>query len=256
MLPESAAELRIMPVCGVPEIRAGDLLGDQLAEAIRANGPALLPGDVLVVTQKVVSKAEGCAVDLESVKVSATTSRWAGRYGHDPRVIQLAIDQSKRIVRKRNGVLITETQHGFVCATSGIDVSNVDGGRTALLLPRDPDASAQNISMFLRQHFAIDVPVIIADTFGRPWREGLTEVAIGVFGMKTIRSYRGKQDPHGYRLQVTLEAVADELASAAGLAGSKLSRTPACVIRGFPYEPSVDARASDLIRPAERDLFR
>jgi coenzyme F420-0:L-glutamate ligase/coenzyme F420-1:gamma-L-glutamate ligase len=152
-------------------------------------------------------------------------------------------------------VLITETRHGFICANSGVDVSNVDGGKHALLLPKDPDRSAVRLHQELKKNARVAVPVIISDSFGRPWREGLTEVAIGVAGLKGLRDYRGRRDPHGYQLRVSLDAVADELASAAGLLSSKLSRTPFVIIRGFRYQPG-RGNARELLRPAQRDLFR
>jgi len=152
-------------------------------------------------------------------------------------------------------VLITETRHGLVCANSGVDLSNVDGGHSAVLLPRDPDRSALDLHRALRMKIGFSIPVIISDSFGRPWREGLCETAIGVAGMKVFRDFRGRRDPYGYRLRATLEAVADELACMAGLACDKLSRTPACIIRGFPYSPG-RGRAKELIRPPARDLFR
>ena len=167
----------------------------------------------------------------------------------------MALAESKRVVRRKRGVLITETRHGLICANSGVDVSNVDGGRHALLLPKDPDRSAAQLHRELKKRLNLSIPVIITDSFGRPWREGLTEVAIGVAGMKALHDYRGDRDPHGYPLRVTIEAVADELACAAGLVCGKLARTPACIIRGFHYRPG-RGRAQDLIRPAATDLFR
>jgi coenzyme F420-0:L-glutamate ligase/coenzyme F420-1:gamma-L-glutamate ligase len=173
----------------------------------------------------------------------------------DARVIEIAISQSKRIVRQTRGVLITETRHGFVCANSGVDVSNVDGGRSALLLPDDPDGSAERIHQDLKRRLGIFIPVIVTDSFGRPWREGLTEAAIGLAGMKPAHDYRKQRDSHEYVLKASVEAVADELACAAGLVCGKLSRTPACIIRGFAYQRG-RGQARDLIRPAANDLFR
>ena len=159
------------------------------------------------------------------------------------------------MVRRKRGVLITETHHGLVCANSGVDVSNVDGGHHALLLPEDPDRSAARLHRDLKKRLKLSIPVIISDSFGRPWREGLTEVAIGVAGIKALQDYRGRRDPHGYALRVSLDAVADQLACAAGLLCGKLARTPACIIRGFRYQPG-QGRARDLIRSAKTDLFR
>ncbi len=209
----------------------------------------------MVVKHKIVSKAEGRIVDLSEMKPSAKTRAWARRYKLDPRVTQLALRESRRIVRQENGVLITETSHGLVCANGGVDVSNVDGGARALLLPEDPDRSAAQIHRELKKRLRLSVPVIISDSFGRAWREGLTEAAIGVAGMEALHDYRGRHDSHGYPLRVTMEAVADELACAAGLVCGKLARTPVCIVRGFEYRAG-HGRARDLIRPAKRDLFR
>ncbi|MGH9513580.1 MAG: coenzyme F420-0:L-glutamate ligase [Terriglobales bacterium] len=250
-----SGEIRIIPIPLDGEIRAGDSVTGKLLQAMKHRKLALKAGDILIVKHKIVSKAEGRTVQLESVKPSRQSRAWSGKYNLDPRVIEVAISQSKRIVRRKRGVLITETQHGLVCANSGVDVSNVDGGRNALLLPRDPDRSAAIIQRELRKSLRTSIPVIITDSFGRPWREGLTEVAIGIAGMKPMRDYRRQRDSHKYVLQASVEAVADELACAAGLACGKLSRTPACIIRGFRYERG-RGRARDLIRPAANDLFR
>jgi len=247
--------LTTIPIPGIGDIKPGDALPDVIVAALRAQRMEFLPGDIVVVTHKVVSKAEGQVVALEGVRPRAEARRWARKYKLDARVVELALAQAVRVVRKRRGVLITETPQGLVCANSGVDASNVDGGRSAVLLPRDPDRSAQRLYRGLRRHAGFPVPVIITDTFGRPWREGLTEVAIGLAGMKAFRDSRRRRDPYGYRLRVTLEAVADELACMAGLACGKLSRLPACIIRGFEYAPG-KGRARELIRPAKRDLFR
>jgi coenzyme F420-0:L-glutamate ligase / coenzyme F420-1:gamma-L-glutamate ligase len=251
-------EVRAIPVLGIGEVAAGDSLADAILTAMRQQRLGLLQGDILVVTHKVVSKSEGRVVALESVKTTPAIKRWARRYRRDPRVLALALAESRRIVRRKNGVLITETRHGsrgFVCAQSGVDVSNVDGGTSAALLPRDPDASAARLHRDIIERTRTYVPVIITDSFGRPWREGLTEVAIGCAGLAVFRDARGQRDPYGYRLQVTREAVADELAAMAGLACGKLSRIPACLIRGFEYRRG-RGRARDLIREPKQDLFR
>jgi coenzyme F420-0:L-glutamate ligase/coenzyme F420-1:gamma-L-glutamate ligase len=239
----------------VREVMPGDSISEHLMAALREARVKLEGGDVLVIKHKIVSKAEGQLVDLEQVRPSAASCAWGKRFGVDARVTELALGESRRVVRRKRGVLITETRHGFVCANSGVDVSNVDGGRHALLLPKDPDGSAEKIHRAINKHLKLSIPVIISDSFGRPWREGLTEVAIGVAGMKAIHDYRGRKDPHGYPLRVSIDAVADELACAAGLVCGKLARTPACIIRGFQYQPG-RGRASDLIRPAAADLFR
>jgi coenzyme F420-0:L-glutamate ligase / coenzyme F420-1:gamma-L-glutamate ligase len=248
-------ELRVIPLRVDGEVRAGDSLADWVELGLRSAKFKLAAGDVLVVKHKVVSKAEGALVALESIRPSPRTKLWARRYDLDARVTELALREAKRVVRRKRGVLITETKHGFICANSGVDVSNVDGGMHALLLPKDSDASAARLRRELKRRLKISVPVIISDSFGRPWREGLTEAAIGVAGLKPIHDYRGHRDAHGYKLRVSLHAVADELACAAGLLCGKLAGTPFCIIRGFGYRPG-RGRARALIRPAEYDLFR
>lgn len=248
-------ELRIIPVPVSAEILPKDSLARILLDALRRHQLVLRKGDVLVVKHKIVSKAEGRLVPLDSVKTTAASRAWGRRYKVDARVIELALRESKSLIRRRNGVLITETHHGFICANSGIDVSNVDGGKHALLLPKDPDRSARKLHAELRKMTGLSIPIIVSDSFGRPWREGLTEAAIGVAGMKAIHDYRGRCDPHGYSLRVTLDAVADELACAAGLLSSKLTRTPFVIIRGFSYQPGRGSSRS-LLRPAKQDLFR
>ena len=247
--------LHAIPVRGLGEIRPGDSLAGKILGALQRQRVRLLRGDILVVTHKIVSKSEGRIVPLATVKPSAAARGWARRYGYDPRVVELALAESRHIVRKRRGILITQTHHGLVCANSGVDLSNVDGGASAVLLPKNPDRSAAALHRALRRRLGFAIPVIISDSFGRPWREGLCETAIGVAGMKVFRDFRGLRDPHGYKLRVTLEAVADQLASMAGLACPKLSRSPACIIRGFPFTPG-RGRAHDLVRPKRLDLFR
>jgi coenzyme F420-0:L-glutamate ligase/coenzyme F420-1:gamma-L-glutamate ligase len=244
-----------LPIPGIGEVRPGDSLPEIILAALAGNRMELAAGDILVVTHKVVSKAEGRVVPLDSVRPSSAAQRWAKTHGLEARVVQLALEESVRVVRKGHGVLITETRQGFVCANSGVDVSNVDGGRSAVLLPLDPDRSARRLSRELQARLGFPVPVIITDTFGRPWREGQVEFAIGIAGMKPFRDSRRLRDARGYKLRVTLEAVADELACMAGLACGKLSRIPACIIRGFDYEAG-PGTARKLIRARERDLFR
>jgi len=248
-------ELRIIPIPFPNEIQLGDSLSDKLLSALQRHKLKVKKGDILVVKHKIVSKAEGQLVELDKIKPSPNSRAWARRYHLDARVIEVALAQSKRIVRRKRGVLITETRHGLVCANSGVDVSNVNGGRHALLLPEDPDRSARQLHRQLRKHLELSIPVIITDSFGRPWREGLTEAAIGVAGMKPLHDFRGRRDPHGYPLRVSIEAVADELACAAGLVCGKLARTPACLIRGFPYRQG-RGQARDLVRHPATDLFR
>jgi coenzyme F420-0:L-glutamate ligase/coenzyme F420-1:gamma-L-glutamate ligase len=251
----STQELRIIPIPFSDEVTSGASIGKKLLQALASQKLKLIQGDILVIKHKIVSKAEGQLIELDSVHPSAASRAWARRYNLDARVTEVALAESNRIIRRKRGVLITETRHGFICANSGVDVSNVNGGSHALLLPKDPDKSAARLHRELKTHLRISIPVIISDSFGRPWREGLTEVAIGVAGMKSLHDYRGRRDSHGYPLRVTLEAVADELASAAGLVCGKLTRTPACIIRGFSYEKDKGS-GKNLIRPAKTDLFR
>jgi coenzyme F420-0:L-glutamate ligase/coenzyme F420-1:gamma-L-glutamate ligase len=252
-LPPTSAELRLIPIPLADEIHPGDSVANKLLEALR--GRAFQAGDILVVKHKIVSKSEGRLVDLATIQPSADSVAWAKQYALDARVIELAVRESRAVIRRKNGVLITETHHGFLCANSGVDVSNVNGGSHALLLPEDPDRSAANLRRALKRRTRLAIPVIITDSFGRPWREGLTEFAIGIAGMKALRDDRGRRDPHGYRLKASVEAVADELACAAGLVCGKLNRAPACIVRGFRYEAG-PGRARDLLRPASTDLFR
>jgi len=249
------SELRVLPIALADDVRPGDSIADKLLRALKHPKLSLRAGDILIVKHKIVSKAEGMLVELDGIKPSASSRTWARRYNLDARVTEVALAESKRVVRRKRGVLITETRHGLICANSGVDASNVDGGRHALLLPKDPDRSAAQLHREFKKRLNLSIPVVITDSFGRPWREGLTEVAIGVAGMQALHDYRGDHDPHGYPLRVTIEAVADELACAAGLVCGKLARTPACIIRGFHYRPG-RGRARDLIRPAATDLFR
>lgn len=252
---DEVTELRAIPITRIGEVSPGDSVADVVLAALKRQKLKLVPGDVLVVKHKIVSKAEAQMVVLDQVRPSAASCRWAERYKLDARVVQLALEQAKRVVRRKRGVIITETLHGLVCANSGVDVSNVDGGRCAVLLPAAPDRSAREIHRAIKKKEGISVPVLITDSFGRPWREGLCDVAIGVAGMKPFRDFRGRPDPHGYRLRASLEAVADELACVAGLVCGKLSRSPACIIRGFSYHAGRGS-ARELIRPKSRDLFR
>lgn len=250
-----AGDIRISPIAITGEIRRGTSLSETLLKAARNARLRFQDGDVLVVKHKVVSKAEGAIVALNGIRPSRRSRSWARRFGVDARVSELALRESRRIVRRKNGVMISETRHGFICANSGVDVSNVDGGRHAVLLPKDPDRSAAKLRADIKKRTGIELAVIISDSFGRPWREGLTEVAIGVAGMRPLVDYRGQRDPHGYSLHATIDAVADELACAAGLVCGKLLSTPACIIRGYVYRKA-NGRARELVRSAERDLFR
>ena len=249
------AELSILPIRIAGEIQPGDSLVEKILASLQNDRTRLHQGDILVVKHKIVSKAEGQIVELNTIQPSLASQKWAARYGLDARVTELSLSLSKRVVRRKRGVLITETRHGLICANSGVDVSNVDGGKHALLLPKDPDRSAAQLHREIKKRLKLIIPIIISDSFGRPWREGLTEVAIGVAGMKPLHDYRNKRDVHGYVLHSSVEAIADELACAAGLVCGKLEGRPACIIRGFQYQPG-QGKASELIRPAKNDLFR
>ena len=257
MIPEGSVAL--IPVPLQEDVNRGDNLAAKLAAALRNQKLKLARGDILVVKHKIVSKTEGRMAKLASVRPSPATERWARAAKADARVIQLALTESRGVLRRAivngRGVLITETGHGLICANSGVDVSNVDGGQHAVLLPKDPDRSAANIRREIKKRFGVGVAVVISDSFGRPWREGLTDVAIGVAGMEPLLDHRGKRDPHGYKLHASAQALADEVACAAGLVCGKLNRTPFCIVRGVRYKEARGG-ARKLIRSPKTDLFR
>ncbi len=246
----AAKSIEVIPVEGVPEINSGDDLPRILAAAV-----AFLPGDILVVTHKIVSKSEGRLVALASVEPSEFAKDFAARFDKDPRHVEVVLRESRRIVRMDRGVIIAETRHGFVCANAGVDASNVPGEDIVCLLPEDPDASAAHIHGHLRRNFDLHIPVVVSDSFGRPWRVGITNVAVGVAGMSPLADYRGKSDPHGYPLEASVLATADEVAAASELVMNKTDGVPAAIVRGYPYE-SGPGSAKDLVMPPERDLFR
>jgi len=254
-----ASAVMLIPVALRVEVVSDDDLAEKLEIALRHQRQKLQTGDVLVVKHKIASKAEGRIVRLDDVRPSRTAKAWSLVGRADARVVQLALNESRSVLRKRlvggRGVLITETTHGLICANSGVDVSNVDGGQHAVLLPKDPDQSAARLRTAIRKKLGVSVAVIISDSFGRPWREGLTDVAIGVAGMKPLLDYRGNRDPHGYVLHASAAAVADELACAAGLVCGKLNRTPFCIVRGAHYRAGRGS-ARQLIRPLKKDLSR
>jgi coenzyme F420-0:L-glutamate ligase / coenzyme F420-1:gamma-L-glutamate ligase len=253
--PTQSAEIQIIPIPFGTELRPNDSVFAELLRSMRERKLAFQLSDILVIKHKIISKTEGRMVDLDTVHPSAASCAWARKYNLDPRLFELAVRESRAIIRQKNGVLITETGHGFICANSGVDLSNVDGGKHALLLPEDPDNSARRLHREIKKHTGLAIPILITDTFGRPWREGLVDFCIGIAGMKPLRDYRGRRDPHGYELHASVEAVADELACAAGLVCGKLDRTPACVIRGFRYQPG-RGRIRELLRSKTSDLFR
>ncbi len=246
-------EVRVIGLTGLPEIKPGDNLAALIVKAAH-QGAGLESGDVVAVTQKIVSKAEDRIVSLAAVKPSPAAERLAQETEKDPQLVELILQESSRIVRQREGVLITETRHGFVCANAGIDASNVGEGVVSLL-PEDPDRSAAAIRTAIAEITGHQLAVIITDTFGRPWREGHLNVAIGLAGMAPFLDYVGQRDPHGYELRVSSLAVADELAAAAELVMGKLSSVPVAIVRGYEYPPG-SGTAREMVRPAERDLFR
>ena len=249
------SEVRILSIPGIPIIVPGDDLPSLIQEAAQSAGLELQDGDIVVVTQKIVSKAEGCLVSLPDVAPSLLAEEFARQWDKDARQVEVVLQASRRIVKMDRGVIISETRHGFICANAGIDRSNMEGDDVVALLPPDPDASARAIRDHLREHVGVDVAVIISDTFGRPWREGLVNVAIGLAGMQANVDYTGQFDAEGYELKVTALSVADELASAAELVMNKLDKVPVAVIRGYDY-PRGDGDLNQLIRDPERDLFR
>jgi coenzyme F420-0:L-glutamate ligase/coenzyme F420-1:gamma-L-glutamate ligase len=248
-------ELRIIPVRGIGEVKPGDDLAGAILTAIEQQGEALAERDIVVVTQKIVSKAEGQMVDPATIEPSAFAQEIARTARKDAHHQEVVLRQSRRIVRMDRGVLITETKHGLICANAGVDESNVGGGHLLTLLPEDPDASAAGLRTAFSEQAGVDVAVIISDTWGRPWRTGQVNFAIGVAGMNPLQDYIGKHDPYGYELHVSLIAVADELASAAELVMGKIDRVPVAIIRGYEYTPA-EGSASSLIRDSASDLFR
>ncbi len=244
----------VIAVEGLPEIRRGDELAPLILEAARRQGTPIQDRDLLVVSQKIVSKTEGRVVRLADVAVSDEARSVADEIGRDPRLVQVILGESRRIVRKAKDVLIVETRHGFVCANAGVDQSNVDAD-TACLLPEDSDRSAGALRAHLRTLTGHELAIIVADTFGRPWREGLVNVAVGLAGLAPIVSYLGQLDPAGHVLQATILALADELAGAAEPVMGKLDRVPVAIIRGLDW-PRGDGSSRALLRDPARDLFR
>ncbi len=247
--------LELIALDGIPEIASGDDVAAAIADAAGASGLALADDDVVVVTQKIVSKAEGRLVDLATVHPSALALEWASRWGKDPRQVEVVLRESASIVRMGpGGLIISRTRHGLVCANAGVDVSNVGGGDVAALLPEDPDASARRIRDGLQERTGAAPAVIVSDSFGRAWRNGIVNVAIGAAGIEALLDLRGNPDVAGRPMRATIIAAADELASAADLAGGKVDQRPVVLVRGYAWRPS-DAGASVLVMERERDLF-
>jgi coenzyme F420-0:L-glutamate ligase/coenzyme F420-1:gamma-L-glutamate ligase len=240
---------------GIPLVNKGDDLARLIASGIEKAGLKLQAGDIVVVCQKVVSKAEGRVVDLKTITPSEFANSLAKRWEKDPRAVELVLRQTNRIVRNDRGVIIVETGQGWVCANAGVDESNSLTDDSAILLPEDPDASAARIRAGLKNLCGLEIAVLVTDTFGRPWRDGLTEICLGIAGMNPILDLRGTTDLGGRELEHTVVAIADELASAAGLLMEKAAAVPAVLVRGYAYQP-FDGSAKVLIRPAEADLFR
>ena len=251
--------LRIIPIKDIGDIFPGSNLGFIIYKAMQAQAIELQQGDVLVVTQKIVSKAEGNVINLDDVQVSEFARSLAAESNKDAPYIEVVLRESRRIVRMDRGVLICETKHGFICANAGVDESNVNGARTITLLPVDPDHSAQQLRTRLQdlsgEGSTFDIAVIISDTWGRPWRNGQVNMAIGVAGMEAIVDYRGQYDHYGYELHASMLAVADELASAAELVMGKIDHIPVALVRGYNYIPS-EGSAKTLLRDPTTDMFR
>ena len=251
--------LRKMSVTGInsiPEIAEGDDIATIIHESAPAQGTPLESGDVVVVTQKIVSKAEGAIVDLREIEPSPIAQEFALKYSKDARLVELVLRESVRIVKMDRGVLIVETKHGLVCANAGIDASNIPGDHFVSLLPADPDKSAFKLRTELMAISGYPVAVIISDTFGRPWRMGNMDVAIGVSGIPALKDYRGSIDAHGYHLNASVAATADQIASAAELISGKLDAVPVVLVRGLIYSPDDQANARTLLRDPASDLFR
>jgi coenzyme F420-0:L-glutamate ligase / coenzyme F420-1:gamma-L-glutamate ligase len=244
--------IEVLGVEGFPEVRPGDDLNRMISDSVGEN---LRTGDVLVVTHKIVSKAEGRLIDLRTVEPSTLAKGYATRFGKDPRQIEVVLRESRRIVRMDRGIVISETHHGFVCANAGVDASNVPGDDNVCLLPLDPDASAARLREALAVDPGFEVAVVISDSFGRAWRHGITDVAIGVAGMDPVADYRGLRDSHGYPMEASVLAVADELAAAAELVMGKTEGIPLAIVRGYSYSPTLGS-ARELLMPPDRDMFR
>jgi len=247
--------LTIFGVEGLPEIEGGADLAAMIASAVEAGGNAIADGDVVVVTSKVVSKMEGRVVRLDEIEASPFARQHAEAFGREPALVEVVLREAKRVVRQVGPVLITETRHGFVCANSGVDQSSAGGTGLAVMLPIDPDESARRLRTRFRE-LGADVAVIVTDTFGRPWREAQTDIAIGIAGMEPVVSYIGQRDPHGHEFRVQALCVADELAGAAELVKGNVSRVPVAVVRGFAWSVSETASMKSIIRDSANDLFR
>jgi coenzyme F420-0:L-glutamate ligase/coenzyme F420-1:gamma-L-glutamate ligase len=249
-------KVQIIPVQGLPLIKEGDDIAQMIGNAAEKQGTPVQDGDVIVITHVMVSKAEGNIINLDMVQPSEFAETIAKQSEKDPALVEVVLREAKSIARMGNGNIITETKHGWFCANSGVDRSNVSGERNVALLPTDPDKSAAEVRKKIKEIIGKDVAVIISDTHGRPLRDGEINVAVGAAGFKSIRDRRGEKDLYGYTLRVKRTAIADELASAAELViGQANEGIPTAIIRGYPYPKSEDAKATELIRPKEKELF-
>jgi coenzyme F420-0:L-glutamate ligase / coenzyme F420-1:gamma-L-glutamate ligase len=255
-MPVMAAEIRILGVDGIPEASAGDDPAQLVLDGLKHSGIEVADGDVLVVTHKLVSKAEDRLIDLRGVTPSVFAERLAKRYEKDPRQVEIVLQESTRIVKMDRGVIIAETPHGFICANAGVDASNAPESSYVVLLPVDPDHTARKIREAVQTATGTRIAVIITDSFGRPWRAGIINIAIGVAGMSPFTDYRGEYDEHGYELRATVIAAADEIASAAELVMGKLDRRPVAIVRGYDYLHSDEATGRELVMDPAKDLFR
>ncbi|MEE9199297.1 MAG: coenzyme F420-0:L-glutamate ligase [Dehalococcoidia bacterium] len=250
-----ASRIEIIGLAGIPEVSEGDDVGRLILDAARGQGVSLVSGDIVVVKQKIVSKAEGRLVALRDVCPSDLARRIAAETGKDARQTEVVLRESRRIVKMDMGLIISETRHGIVCANAGVDASNVGVEDAVCLLPLDPDSSAARIREILEKETKADLAVIVSDSIGRPWRTGIVDVAIGISGLEALRDYVGQKDDYGHELRVTVVAIADELASAAELATGKLERVPVAAIKGYSFARG-EGGAGALILERERDLFR
>jgi len=248
--------VQIIGVKDLPIIKEGDDIAKLVCDAAKKQGTPVQDGDVIVVTHVFASRAEGSVVNLDTIAPSEFAKAWAQKFDKDPALVEVVLRESKRIIRMDDGKLITETKHGFTCANSGVDRSNVLGERNVALLPKNPDSAARKIRRRIKKFTGKDVAVIISDTHGRPLRQGEINVAIGVAGINPIRDRRGETDLFGYVLRIKRTAVADELASAAELAiGQASEGIPVAIIRGYSYLKSEKGKATQLVRPKREDLF-
>lgn len=252
---QAGSEVRAIPVVGLPEIVAGDDLGDLIAHQLESTGVLLVEGDLIVVAQKIVSKAENAVKKISEQAPTSEATDLAETLGKDPRLVQIVLDESKRVVRAVPGVLIVETHHGFICANAGVDQSNIESDDLVTVLPVDSDRSATGIRQTLSAKAGVNIGVLVSDTFNRPWREGSINVAIGIAGLDPLRDLRGTIDDFEREMMTSTVSLADEVASAAQLVMGESGRIPVAIVRGVDWDSGTYS-ADRMLRPAERDLFR